>query len=100
SGQEPRPWLGVYATEVSNHVVIMGVASRGPASDFDLRQGDIVLNVSGKDVNSLGGFYRRIWELGPAGVEVPLQILRDNQPHEITIKSGDRAAFLKSPALQ
>ena len=100
SGQVPRPWLGIYATEVSNHVVIMGVASRGPASDFDLRQGDIVLNVSGKDVNSLGGFYRRIWELGPAGVEVPLQILRDNQPHEITIKSGDRAAFLKSPTLQ
>ena len=100
SGQEPRPWLGVYATEVSNHVVIMGVASRGPASDFDLRQGDIVINVSGKDVKSLGNFYRRIWESGPAGVEVPLQILRDNQPREITIKSGDRAAFLKSPALQ
>jgi len=77
----------------------MDVSSRGPASDCDLRRGDIVLDVSGEDVNSLGGFYRRIWELGPAGVEVPLQILRDDQPREITIKSGDRATFLKSPAL-
>ena len=39
----PRPWLGLYATEVENRLVIVGLADRGPAKRADLRTGDIVL---------------------------------------------------------
>jgi S1-C subfamily serine protease len=37
----PRPWLGLYATEVDDRVVIAGVSGKGPAGRA-LREGDIV----------------------------------------------------------
>ena len=49
----PRPWLGLYATEVDNRVVIVGLADRGPGQRADLRTGDIVLAVGGKEVSDL-----------------------------------------------
>ena len=48
-----RPWLGFYATEVENRLVIVGLADRGPAKRADLRTGDIVLSVAGKEVHDL-----------------------------------------------
>src|SRR5439155_1049584 len=40
-----RPWLGLYATEVDNRHVVVGLSSRGPAKNADLRTGDIVVAV-------------------------------------------------------
>ncbi len=51
----PRPWLGLYATEVENRLVVVGLADRGPAKRADLRTGDIVLSVGGKEVRDLAG---------------------------------------------
>src|ERR1700726_570163 len=42
-----RPWLGFYATEVENRLVVVGLADRGPAKRADLRTGDILLAVAG-----------------------------------------------------
>src|ERR1700741_1050191 len=56
----PRPWLGLYATEVEDRLVIVGLADRGPAKQADLRTGDIVLSVAGKDVRDLASFFRRV----------------------------------------
>jgi S1-C subfamily serine protease len=30
--QPPRPWLGLYATEVNDRVVVVGMSSRGPGN--------------------------------------------------------------------
>ena len=49
ANRPPRPWLGLYATEVGSNVAILGLASRGPAQRADLRAGDIVLSVAGSD---------------------------------------------------
>jgi S1-C subfamily serine protease len=95
----PRPWLGLYATEVDNRVVVVGLSNRGPAKRSDLRTGDVVLAVGGKEVNDLAGLFRRIWSLGDAGVEVPLTIYREGQAMELKIASADRRRFLKSPRL-
>src|SRR5262249_57423789 len=54
----PRPWLGLYATEVGNRVVIAGLASKGPARRANLQTGDIVLAVGGSEVNSLAPLLR------------------------------------------
>jgi S1-C subfamily serine protease len=35
----PRPWLGLYATEIENRIVVAGLAGRGPAERADLRTG-------------------------------------------------------------
>ena len=95
----PRPWLGLYATEVENRLVIVGLADRGPAKKADLRTGDIMLSVAGKDVRDLAGFFRRIWAQGQAGVEVPITIYRDGETMDLRVKSSERNRFLKGPSL-
>jgi S1-C subfamily serine protease len=95
----PRPWLGIYATEIEDKIVIVGLADRGPAERADLRAGDVVLAVAGAEVSDLAGLFRRIWSLGPAGVEVPLLIYRDGRTFEVRLPSGDRNRFLKGPSL-
>jgi S1-C subfamily serine protease len=95
----PRPWLGLYATEVENRLVIVGLADRGPAKKADLRTGDIVLSVGDTDVNDLARFFRRIWAQGQAGVEVPITIYRDGETMDVRVKSSERNRFLKGPSL-
>ncbi len=95
----PRPWLGFYATEVENRLVIVGLADRGPAKRADLHTGDIVLSIAGTEVNDLAGMFRRIWAQGQAGVEVPITIYRDGETMDLRIKSGERDRFLKGPSL-
>jgi S1-C subfamily serine protease len=94
-----RPWLGIYATEVDNRIVIAGLASRGPAHKGGVRGGDVVLAVQGQEPKSLADFFRRVWSLGQAGVEVPLTLQRDAMTREVRVRSGDRNRFLKGPVL-
>jgi S1-C subfamily serine protease len=95
----PRPWLGLYAAEVDDRIVIAGISGRGPAAKADLRQGDIVLKVGGSEVTGLASLFRRIWSLGEAGVEVPMTVARDGTSIELRVASGDRNEFLKGPSL-
>ena len=95
----PRPWLGLYATEIGNSIAILGLASRGPAQKADLRAGDIVLAVAGTDVTDLAGLFRRVWSLGEAGVTVPMTINREGKTLQISIRSTDRRRLLKGPVL-
>jgi S1-C subfamily serine protease len=95
----PRPWLGLYATEVNDRVVVVGLSSRGPARKADLRTGDVVLAIGGTEVSDLAGLFRRIWALGNAGVEVPMTIYRDGRTMELKVPSADRRRFLKAPRL-
>lgn len=94
-----RPWLGLYATEVGNRVAIAGIAGRGPAKTADLRSGDIIISVAGADVKNLAGFFRNVWSLGEAGVEVPIMVNREGRMLDVRVRSGDRRRFLKGPVL-
>jgi S1-C subfamily serine protease len=96
----PRPWLGLYATEMDSQVLVAGIASRGPAQRADLRTGDVVLAVSGRKVTDLASFFRGIWALGDAGVEVPITVYRDGRTTELKVASADRDDFLRGPSLQ
>lgn len=94
-----RPWLGLYCTEVEDRVVVVGIAPKGPAARAELRTGDVVLAVKGEKVASLASFYRKVWALGSAGVEVPLTLYRDGVTFDVRVNSSDRAKFLKGPRL-
>ena len=95
----PRPWLGLNATEVDDKVVIARVSTGGPARRANLRTGDVVLAVNATEVSDLAGFFRKVWSLGKAGVEVPLTVYRDGRTFEARVTSGDRNRFLKGPSL-
>jgi S1-C subfamily serine protease len=95
----PRPWLGLNATEIEDKIVVARVSSGGPARRANLRTGDVVLAVAGTEVSDLASFFRKVWSLGKAGVEVPLTIYRDGRTLEARVTSGDRNRFLKGPSL-
>jgi len=95
----PRPWLGLNATEIDDKIVVARVATGGPSRKANLKTGDVVLAVADNQVGDLAGFFRRVWSLGKAGVEVPLTIFRDGRTFEVKVTSGDRNRFLKGPSL-
>jgi S1-C subfamily serine protease len=100
AGGKPRPWLGLYATEVDDKVVIAGLASHGPAQQAGLRPGDIVTAVDGAPVSELAEFFRQVWSTGEAGVPVPLTVYRERKSLDISVISTDRSKLLKTPRLQ
>jgi S1-C subfamily serine protease len=95
----PRPWLGLFAAEAEDKVVVAGLADGGPAEKAGLKAGDAILAVRGTTVRNLAGLFRRVWALGDAGVDVPLTVERDGRTVEVSVASGDRAKFLKRPLL-
>jgi len=91
----PRPWLGVFAQDGDDEVVVLDVAGDSPAARAELRRGDKILAVAGQPVTSLADFYTRLWKLGPAGVSVPLRLKREGDVFDLHIRSIDRASKLK-----
>jgi S1-C subfamily serine protease len=95
-----RPWLGLYAAEVESHLAVAGLAAHGPASSAGIKVGDLLLEVAGERVSGLADFFRKVWQLGEAGVEVPIGYSRDGSRREARVRSADRGDFLKKPMLQ
>jgi S1-C subfamily serine protease len=94
-----RPWLGLYAAEVEDRVVVVGIAPKGPAARAELRTGDVILAVNGEDVSDSAEFYRALWSLGVAGVDVPLTLYRGGDTFDVELVSTDRNRMLKPPKL-
>ena len=95
----PRPWLGIYAAETRGGVVVANLAPDGPGEQAGIEQGDLIVEVGDIPIGDLADFYRQVWSLGDAGVEVPLTILRENRRGEVTLLSADRELFHKRPRL-
>jgi S1-C subfamily serine protease len=95
----PRPWLGMYTADSDGKLVVGNVAPEGPAARAGVEDGDVVVEVAGRRPTGLADLFRRIWALGPAGVEVPLTLTRDNSLVRLTVRSADRGDFLLKPRL-
>jgi S1-C subfamily serine protease len=94
-----RPWLGMYSTEIDDRVVVIGISGNGPAARAELKAGDVILAVKGEKITSQAAFYRKLWSLGPAGVDVPLTVHHEGVTFDVTLASTDRAKLLKAPRL-
>ncbi len=94
-----RPWLGLYATEADDAIVVGHVTDSGPADQAGVRAGDRILAVGGEEISDLAGLWRRVWASGSAGAEVRLRLMRDKNPVALTVRSRDRSSILKSPKL-
>ncbi len=90
----PRPWLGINSEEAQGRVFVIRVTPGSPAEKAGIQVGDLILTVKGEAIKGLGDFYRKVWALGNAGVEVPLTVLQGVQIREIKIRSADRHQFL------
>ncbi|MGB6398390.1 MAG: S1C family serine protease [Bradyrhizobium sp.] len=94
-----RPWLGMFSTEIDNRVVVIGISGNGPAARAELKAGDVILAVKGEKITSQSAFYRKLWALGPAGVDVPLTVHHEGVTFDVVLASTDRARLLKAPRL-
>ena len=95
----PRPWLGMYTTEIEGRLVVAGLAANAPAERADVQVGDQVLEVAGEHVSGLADLFRKVWRLGPAGTDVPLTLMRKGSITRTQLRSADRQDFLKKPFL-
>jgi S1-C subfamily serine protease len=95
----PRPWLGMYTTEVDGNVLVGGIAKGGPADRAGVRLGDVVVAVAGERVTRLAELFRSVWRLGTAGAEIPLTLAREGVLSHLRVLSADRNDFLKKPRL-
>ena len=100
SSVPPRPWLGMYMTEIADHVVVHGLARNAPADAAGVHLGDIVVDVAGERVTGLADFYRKIWRQGPPGTAVALTLARDGEVVRTQVRSADREDYLRKPQLQ
>jgi S1-C subfamily serine protease len=91
-----RPWLGVNTEEMRGRLFVTRVSPEGPADKAGLKSGDILIGVGSEEVSSLAGFYRKVWSLGAAGVEVPLRVLQGVQVKEVTVRSIDRVEYFRT----
>ena len=71
------------------------VTPGGPAEKGNLQTDDLILTVNGKPVSNLADFYRKVWALGEAGVEVTLGVLRGIEIREVKVRTADRYQFLQ-----
>lgn len=99
TGRPARPWLGFYATEAEERLLVVGLSPKGPADKAGVRPGDIVIDVAGAPVGNLADLWRTVWACGKAGAEIPMTFLRDGKGRRCTIRTVDRTSFLKSPRL-
>ena len=99
SPHPPRPWLGMSTQDPNGKLVVARLSPGAPAGKAGVQVGDQVVAVAGTRVQSLVEFFRAVWRLGTAGVEVPLTLSRGGDVLHITVKSADRNDFLRKPKL-
>jgi S1-C subfamily serine protease len=90
-----RPWLGVRTKELYGRLIVERVTSGSPSEKAGIKTGDIILAVNKQDVRGMADFYRKVWALGKAGVDVPLRILQGIQIRDIIVHSSARNQFLQ-----
>jgi S1-C subfamily serine protease len=95
----PRPWLGLFATDATDGVVVTGLAKGGPAAQAGIAEGDLVTAIGGEEIEDLGDLWRKLWAAGAAGVAVTLTVSRDGRQLSRLCQTADRNSFLKRPML-
>ena len=88
-----RPWLGVRTEELYGRLIVERVISGSPSEKAGIKPGDIILSVKKQDMHGMADFYRKVWALGEAGVDVPLRILQGVQIRDIVVQSTTHNQF-------
>ena len=93
------PWLGVFTQEVGGRVFVTATAADGPAEMAGLEPGDAIIGVGGDRIDGMADLFRRVRDLGAAGIEVPLDVVRrrsgDLAIQRVVIRSADRTSWLR-----
>ncbi len=91
----PRPWLGIRTEEAYGRLFVERVIPGSPSETAGIKPGDIVLAVNKQAVSGMADFYRKVWALGDAGVDVPLTVLQGIHIQQIVVHSTTRNLYLQ-----
>ena len=95
SSARPRPWIGINSQEVQGNVIVTRVSPDGPAEGASIATGDVIVGIGGQPIKGQADFYTRMWKIGEAGVDIPLDVLRAGRVESITVKSIDRERYFR-----
>ncbi len=99
-GEVQRAWLGVLVQPVDQSlseylgmakpagVLVSQVNEDSPAQKAGLKEGDVILAVDGKDVNTTAALRAKV-SLLPVGDKVDLTVLRDGKQNDVTVTLGE-----------
>jgi serine protease Do len=90
-----RPWLGIAADEVQGRLMVARVSPDGPGDLAGIHVGDIILGVGGDGVRTQAEFYRKVWNRGSAGTDIPLRVLQGIDVKDLTVHSIDRVDYFR-----
>lgn len=90
-----QPWLGMFSANVPGGALVTSVAPDSPAQQAGIVPGDVVVGVAGEAIDGLAELYRKVWDSGGAGVEIPLTVRRGSRALDVVVTSGDRADYLR-----
>ena len=93
-----HPWLGITSQEVEGRVFISRVQDDSPAERAGLRQGDILLSVGAARVTKLEELYSSLWKDRQPGDEIAITVLQGTEVRKISVRSIDRAQYVRSKA--
>lgn len=85
----PRPYLGAKLGQAEVGVLIEDVLDDGPLDKAGAKNGDVLLSIQGKPVNSPGDV-RAFLAKAKAGTEVKVQIKRGDETMDMTVLLGAR----------
>ena len=90
-----HPWLGLNTNNVDGRLIVSRVTPGAPAEKAGMRKGDIILGVNGETAKDLPDFYRKVWSLGHAGADIPLEVMQNHQRRSVQVHSMNRLDHLK-----
>ena len=99
ANRPPRPWLGLFATEIDDKIVVAGLSPSGPAQRADLRAGRHRARRRRHRGPRPRGLLPRGLVAGRGRRRGAAHDLRDGRTIELRVTSGDRDRFLKGPSL-
>lgn len=91
----PRPWLGIQTQDVHGNVIVTRVSPGSPADEAALSTGDVIVGIGGLPVKGQAALYTRLWSSGEAGVDIPLDVLRDGRVQSVTVRSIARDQYYR-----
>jgi S1-C subfamily serine protease len=92
-----RPWLGLSSTEQGGRVQVVRVNRNSPAQAAGVTPGDVVLAIDGERVNTLEGFYKKLWARTDPDGEVVLTVLQGADIRQIRVQAVDRMKTMRRP---
>lgn len=95
SAAPPRPWLGIYAQESAEGLVVSALAAEGPAEAAGVQDRDLIIAVGELMVSTMADFLIAVWRYGDAGAVIPLTVRRAGLEKHIEIHSRDRYDWLR-----